>query len=151
MRISQWLPWPAIVSMSRTISQPSAGRSTRNAVFDACGGSASGSVFAIRMANVAPFAPEMNHLWPLITHSSPSWTAIVRMPVGSEPATSGSVIAKHERTRPSSSGRRYFSFCSSLAWCSSVCMLPSSGAWALRMNGPEVGAGRLRRHERHRT
>jgi len=33
----------------------------------ACGGSASGSVQAIRIANFAPRAPEMNHLWPLTT------------------------------------------------------------------------------------
>ena len=59
------------------------------------------------------------------------------MSVGSEPATSGSVIAKHERTTPSQSGRRYFSFCASVAQWSSVCMLPSSGAWAFSANGPK--------------
>ena len=41
-----------------------------NAVFDACGGWASGSVLAMRIANPAFFAPEMNHLCPLIVHSS---------------------------------------------------------------------------------
>ena len=78
----------------------------------------------------------MNHLWPLITQSSPSFTAFVWMSVGSEPATSGSVIAKQERARPSASGRRYRSFCSGVAQWRSVCMLPSSGAWALMTNGP---------------
>ena len=39
-------------------------------------------------------APLVNHLWPLITHSSPSCTARVRRPVGSAPETSGSVIEK---------------------------------------------------------
>ena len=105
-RISQWLPCPAIVSTSRTIVKPGASMSTRNAVFRACGGWASGSVLAMTIAKAAPRAPEMNHLWPSRTQWPPSWTARVRMPVGSEPATSGSVIAKQERTRPSTSGRR---------------------------------------------
>ena len=38
------------------------------------------------------------------------------------------VIAKHERMRPSHKGRRYFSFCSGVPQCNSVCWLPSSGA-----------------------
>ena len=62
----------------------------------------------------------------------------MRIPVGSEPATSGSVIAKHDRTRPSTDGRRYFSCCSGVAWCSSVCWFPSSGAWAFSTNGPKL-------------
>ena len=61
---------------------------------------------------------------------------MVWISVGSEPATSGSVIAKQLIAMPSHSGRRYFSFCSSVAQCSSVCMLPSSGAWQFRTNGP---------------
>jgi len=65
---------------------------------------------------------------------SPWRTAKVWIPVGSLPATSGSVIAKHERTKPLHSGRRYFSFCAGVAKCNSVCMLPSSGAWQLMMN-----------------
>ena len=68
-----------------------------NAVFAACGISGWSSVRAIRIANLAPVAPEMNHLWPLTTQWSPSRTARVWMRVGSEPATSGSVMAKHER------------------------------------------------------
>jgi len=95
-----------MVSTSRTIVQPGASVSTRKAVLRAWGGWASGSVFAITMAKAAPRAPEMNHLWPFRTQWSPSRTAVVRMPVGSEPATSGSVIAKQERTLPSTSGRR---------------------------------------------
>ena len=53
----------------------------------------------------APSAPDENHLWPSITHSSPSRTARVRSVVGSEPGTSGSVIEKNERTSPATSGR----------------------------------------------
>ena len=60
-------------------------------------------------------APDVNHLWPLMIQWSPRFTALVRICVGSEPATSGSVIAKHERTLPSASGRRYLSFCSGVA------------------------------------
>ena len=107
-----------------------------NAVLAACGRSGLSSVRQMRMANLARRALEMNHLWPLMTHSSPSCTAVVRMSVGSEPATSGSVMAKQLMAMPSHSGRRYFSFCSSVAQWSSVCMLPSSGAWQLRTNGP---------------
>jgi hypothetical protein len=47
---------PAIVSMSRTTCQPGLSASTRDAVLRACGGSASGSVLAITIANAAPRA-----------------------------------------------------------------------------------------------
>ena len=107
-----------------------------NAVLAACGRSGLSSVRASRIANAARLALEMNHLWPLITHSSPSCTAVVRISVGSLPATSGSVIAKQLIVRPSHNGRRYFSFCSGVAQCSRVCMLPSSGAWQFNTNGP---------------
>src|SRR5436305_866251 len=40
---------------------------------------------------------DVNHLWPLITHSSPSRTALVLSRVGSDPAVSGSVIEKAVR------------------------------------------------------
>ena len=90
----------------------------------------------MRIANWARLAPEMNHLCPLITHSSPSSMAWVLMRVGSDPATSGSVIAKHDEPTPSQSGFRYFCFCSSVAQWSNVCMLPSSGAWQLSTQGP---------------
>ena len=56
-----------------------------------CGG-ASGSVTAKTVVNAAIDAPVVNHLCALTTHSSPSSTAVARTPVGSEPATSGSVI-----------------------------------------------------------
>ena len=54
--------------------------------------------------NPAPSAPDENHLCPSITHSSPSSTARVCSPVGSEPETSGSVIEKNDRVSPSTSG-----------------------------------------------
>ena len=63
-------------------------------------------VLATTIAKAAPSAPVMHHLRPLSTHSSPSRVAVVSRLVGSELATSGSVIAKQERIRPSASGRR---------------------------------------------
>ena len=68
--------------------------------------SASGSLIAKTIPNVAPSAPLENHLPPSITQSSPSRTARVRRSVGSDPATSGSVIEKNERARPATSGSR---------------------------------------------
>ena len=68
-----------------------------------CGG-ASGWVTAMTIATSAPTAPEVNHLCPSITHSSPSRSARVARLVGSEPARSGSVIEKQERISPSSRG-----------------------------------------------
>ena len=105
-RISQWLWPPDMVSTSRTTSQPGVSVSTMKAELRAWGGSASGSVLAMTMAKAAPRAPEMNHLWPLMTQSLPSSRARVWIRVGSEPATSGSVIAKHDRFTPSHRGRR---------------------------------------------
>ncbi len=92
--------------MSRTIWKPGLSQSTRKALLRAWGGFASGSVQAITMAKRAPRAPDVNHLRPLITQPSPSSRAVVWMPVGSDPATSGSVIEKHERHSPFTSGRR---------------------------------------------
>jgi hypothetical protein len=56
--------------------------------------------------------PELHHLRPLSTTSSPSTTAVARMLVASEEATSGSVMQKAERMAPSSSGWSQRSFCS---------------------------------------
>ena len=69
-------------------------------------GGASGSVTAMTMAKAAPCAPVMNHLCPFSTHSEPSSTAVVRIWVGSEPDTSGSVIAMHDRTSSATNGSR---------------------------------------------
>ena len=66
------------------------------------------------MPNAAPSAPEVNHLCASITHSLPSRSAAAAQSVGSEPATSGSVMPKKERTSPATSGRRNRSFCSSV-------------------------------------
>jgi hypothetical protein len=58
-------------------------------------------------------APLVHHFRPLTTYSPPSRVMLARMLVASDDATSGSVIAKHERISPASSGRSQRSFCSS--------------------------------------
>ena len=67
---------------------------------------ADGSVLPIRMNSWqrASAAPEIHHLRPLITYSSPSRSMRHSMLVASELATAGSVMAKAERISPSSSG-----------------------------------------------
>ena len=93
----------------------------------------------IAIASSAPTAPEVNHLWPSITHSSPSRTARACSRVGSEPETSGSVIEKQERIRPSSSGSSQRSRCSSVPCSARISMLPVSGAAQLKAIGAAAG------------
>ena len=88
----------------------------------------SGSVTAMTTAQAAPSNPVVNHLCPSITTSEPSNRAVVLMTVGLEPACSGSVIAKHDRTSPSSNGSRNSRFWSLEACPKSSSMLPMSGA-----------------------
>ena len=69
-RTSLWLAqpppgWP-ITEMLRTISKPGASQGTRICEARAWG-SPSGSVTAITIANDAPSAEVVNHLWPSIT------------------------------------------------------------------------------------
>src|SRR5262249_21417449 len=59
-------------------------------------------------------APEVHHLRPLSTYSSPSRLMLDSMFVASDEATAGSVIAKQERISPASSGFNQRSFCSAL-------------------------------------
>src|SRR3954449_11513677 len=95
--ISQW-PGPPECPMTETgRSRLKPGASVGTRIIDArlCG-AASGSVTTIAIARSAPTAPDVNHLTPLITHSSPSRTAVAARLVGSEPAVAGSVIEKHE-------------------------------------------------------
>ena len=69
----------------------------------------SSSVRHMTVVYAARLAPDVNHLRPLITQSSPSSTARVWSCVGSEPATSGSVMPKLGNTSPATSGFRYLS------------------------------------------
>ena len=68
----------------------------------------------------------LNHFSPLRIQSSPSRTAVVRMPVASEPAAR-SVIEKQIRRSPLTSGTRNRSFCSAVPWSSKVSMVASCG------------------------
>src|SRR5439155_1901170 len=90
-------------------------------------GAASGSVIAKTMAKAAPLALVMNHLWPLMTHASASHTAEVRIWVGSEPETSGSVMAMHERTSSATRGSRYVRCCSAVAASHRIWVVPVAG------------------------
>ena len=77
---------------------------------------------------------------PLVAVDDPLVAVLDRRSCGSASGPSRRPRARSWRSRtgrsPSHSGRRYCSFWSSVAQCSSVCMLPSSGACAFRANGP---------------
>jgi hypothetical protein len=62
------------------------------------------------MKKSARFPFDVNHLWPLITHSSPSRRAVVFIERGSEPAESGSVIENPDSIFPSISGSSHLRF-----------------------------------------
>ncbi|BFO20174.1 hypothetical protein SHKM778_65620 [Streptomyces sp. KM77-8] len=101
----------------------------------------SGSVFPITMktAQSGCIAPEMYHLRPVMTYSSPSRSMCVVMLVASEEATSGSVIAKAERISPASSGSSHCLRCASSPNCASTSMFPVSGAAQLVTVGASCG------------
>ncbi|MNN52025.1 hypothetical protein D3C81_1666970 [compost metagenome] len=133
MLTTQWPPGKheSRASMVRSMRMPGLFMSARNMV------ARPSSSLAMMIARVAPSAPVMNHLRPLIRNSSPTWRAVVCSIDGSEPAPgSGSVMQKHERISPAASGRSQRSFCSSVAIASSMCMLPSSGAAMFSATGP---------------
>ena len=67
---------------------------------------------------------EIQAFWPLITHSSPSRTAVVRIAAGSEPA-SGSLSAKAGESSPEAQRGSHFCFSSSLP-NSAIGSVPSS-------------------------
>ena len=71
----------------------------------------SGSFFPMKIAILqrGSVALVVYHLRPLTTYSSPSRTIVEAMLVASRDATSGSVMAKHERIFPASNGFNHFS------------------------------------------
>ena len=77
---------------------------------------ASGSVLPITMKILQRGlpAPELNHLRPLMTYSSPSRRMLHWMLVASDDATAGSVIRNAERISPASSGSSQRCFCSAV-------------------------------------
>ena len=92
-----------MVATSLRISTP--GVSTGTMIMDDPEyGCTSGLVTAMTIRKSATEPLLVNHLWPLITHSSPSRTADVDRRVGSDPAVLGSVMEKAERRSPSSNG-----------------------------------------------
>ena len=95
-------------------------------------GCTSGLVTAITIRKSATDPLEVNHLCPLITHSSPSRTADVFNSVGSDPAVSGSVMEKAERNAPSSNGCNHRSRCA----VSPLASIPTASSSAF----PESGA-----------
>jgi hypothetical protein len=99
--------------------------------------SASGSVtpMTISSSQRGDIAPDVHHLRPLMTYSSPSRSIRVAMLVASEDATSGSVIENAERTVPSSIGSSQRSCCSGVPNSESSSMLPVSGAEQLIASG----------------
>ncbi len=94
-----------------TFSPFSSRRSTTNSVIPAW--RSSGSVLATRTMKSARGPLVMKVLEPLITYSSPSRIAVVRMPATSEPAP-GSVIPRQPIFSPFRPGSRYLRFCSSV-------------------------------------
>src|ERR1700676_455464 len=80
-------------------------------------------------------APDDHHLRPLITYSLPLRTMLASIFVASDDATAGSVIAKHDRMSPASSGFNHRSFCSGVAYRRSTSMFPVSGAPQLNTSG----------------
>ena len=95
---------------------------------------ASRSVFAATRNVDAYVLLVINALDPLITHSSPSRTAVVRIWAASEPDW-GSVSAKAHSVSPVAAGARYFCFCSSDP-AIRIGMLPRD-AWASMMEARE--------------
>ena len=107
-------------------------------------GSTSGFVWhmTIRKSQIDAF--DENHLCPLMTHSSPSRTALVVSSVGSAPAP-GSVIEKHERSSPDSSGSQPLLLLlgrSSMPTAISSA-LPESGALLPKIEGAYTHAPRI--------
>mmetsp|Transcript_12763 Transcript_12763/g.37201 ORF Transcript_12763/g.37201 Transcript_12763/m.37201 type:complete len:293 (-) Transcript_12763:309-1187(-) len=113
----------------RTNSIPSVLARSTNNILCCANALASGSVLPIKIMTLQcklP-APVHHHFRPFTTKSSPSSRISILIFVASELATSGSVIAKHDRIDPSSNGESHFSFCCSLPNLAMVSIFPVSG------------------------
>ncbi len=80
----------------------------------------------MKKSALTPF--DVNHLWPLITHWSPSRTAVVSSERGSEPGLCGSVIENPDSMVPSMRGSSHCCFCSSVPYLRRMDWLPEFGA-----------------------
>lgn len=136
----EWSSYP-YTCMARRTSTPGVSRGTSTIDCWRRTSSFSGSVLPITMKILQSgfIAPEMYHLRPVMTYSSPSLAILVSMLVASEEATSGSVIANAERISPASSGSSHRFFCSSEPNWASTSMFPVSGAAQLRAVGARCG------------
>ena len=132
--------WPPVNELSIefcsfTRTTPSRGKGVRNMVASpSCGPPV---ILAMMIMKSAPRAPVMNHFRPLMTYPLPVCLAVVASSEGSDPAPSGSVMAKQDRA-PLVSGPRYLSRCSGLATTSRRWVLPSSGAAQCIATGPSM-------------
>ena len=110
-------------------------------------GCTSGLVTAITIRKSATDPLDVNHLCPLMTHSSPSRTADVFNSVGSDPAVSGSVIEKADRRSPSKSGCNHCERCDASPLISiptaSNSALPESGALLPKTTGANGDCPRI--------
>lgn len=127
--------------MARFTVRPGVSRGTRICDCWRRMSSPSGSVLPITMkiAQSGFIAPEIYHLRPLMTYSSPSRVMRVSMFVASEEATSGSVIANADRISPASNGSSHCFFCSSVPNWASTSMFPVSGAAQFSAVGANCG------------
>mmetsp|Transcript_76938 Transcript_76938/g.212617 ORF Transcript_76938/g.212617 Transcript_76938/m.212617 type:complete len:291 (+) Transcript_76938:512-1384(+) len=127
--ISAWSCSSPKTASGRSIFTPGASRGTR--IMDCCWWIGPVKLVLPRSTKTlhsGRIAPEIHHLWPLTTYSSPSGSILVEMLVASLDATPGSVIAKAERISPFSNGSNHCLFCCSLPNLSRTSMLPVSGA-----------------------
>ena len=78
-----------------------------------------GSVRATSIPRSARWARVFHTFWPVMTHSSPSRTALQASPARSEPAP-GSLNSWHQASSPVNIRRRNRPFSSSLPWVTTV-------------------------------
>ena len=119
---------PAIVSMSRTISHPGREVHEERASCPPAAGRRRPRCTRSGSRTSRPLGAGDE---PLVTVDHPVVAVLHRavwISVGSEPATSGSVIAKQERTRSVAQRPQVLLLLLGVAQWRSVCMLPSSGA-----------------------
>mmetsp|Transcript_89875 Transcript_89875/g.257465 ORF Transcript_89875/g.257465 Transcript_89875/m.257465 type:complete len:280 (-) Transcript_89875:16-855(-) len=127
--ISAWSCSSPKTASGRKMFTPGASRGTR--IIDCCwcrGPEKLVLPSSTKTLHSGRMAPEIHHLWPLTTYSSPSRSMRVEMFVASLLATPGSVMAKAERISPLSRGSSHCFFCSGVPNRSITSMLPVSGA-----------------------
>src|SRR5262245_2284672 len=107
------MPRTPILSLVRPTDTPGHESSTLKHEMSSCLRESAGPVLANTQYQSACTTPDIQHLVPLSTQSSPSTTALVRIPTTSLPAC-GSDNPKPARSRPSATARTYRCRCSSL-------------------------------------